>query len=121
MVDLSTVRIVPGAPPPDPSKMQKKKRRANKPKTAESPAEGSVVLPDATPAMVVEQSSEQANLKEASVAPEHVAPSEAPTFDDPILKSSPVVEILQKRLKALNKKIVCGHLCYRMPSLVPNS
>jgi len=107
MVDASTVRIVP---PPDPSTMQQRKRRSNKPKTAESPVEGSIVLPDATLADVVEQTPEQAN--EASVASERVAPLVAPTFGDPILKSGPVVEILQKRLKALNKKIVLEYLCY---------
>ncbi|KAJ8592716.1 hypothetical protein M405DRAFT_812294 [Rhizopogon salebrosus TDB-379] len=105
MVDASTVRIVPGALPPVLSKTQKKKRRTNKPKTADSPAEGSVIIPDATSAALVERAPEQAHLREGAVAPELVAPSEAPTFDDPTFRSSPVVEILQKRLKALNKKI----------------
>jgi hypothetical protein len=110
MVDASTVRIVPGALPPVLSKTQKKKRRTNKPKTADSPAEGSVIIPDATSAALVERAPEQAHLREGTVAPELVAPSEAPTFDDPTFRSSPVVEILQKRLKALNKKIVREHI-----------
>jgi len=106
MVDAQTARIVPGAPPL--SKTQKKKRRTNKPKTADSPVEGSVIIPDATPAALAP---EQEVMKEATVAPEPIAPSEAATFDDPTFKSSPVVEILQKRLKALNKKIVREHIC----------
>ncbi|KAG0703238.1 hypothetical protein DFH29DRAFT_829375, partial [Suillus ampliporus] len=104
MVDAPiTVRVVPGAVPPVPlSKTQKKKRRSNKPKTADSPAEGSVIIPDATSAAPVDRAPEEA--KEGTVAPELVAPSEAPTFDDLTSRSSPVVELLQKRLKALNKK-----------------
>ncbi|OJA16841.1 hypothetical protein AZE42_03623 [Rhizopogon vesiculosus] len=68
--------------------------------------EGSVVIPDATSAALVERAPlEQADLKEGTVSPELIAPSEAPAFDDPTFNSSPVVEFLQKRLKALNKKI----------------
>ncbi|OJA14501.1 hypothetical protein AZE42_04457 [Rhizopogon vesiculosus] len=105
MVDTSAIRIIPGALPSVPTKTQKKKHRSNKPKTADSPVEGSVVIPNATSAALVERAPEQADFKEGSVAPELIAPSEAPTFDDPTFKPSPVVGILQKRLKALNKKI----------------
>jgi hypothetical protein len=107
MVDAPNVRVVPGAlPPTSQAKTQKKKRRSNKPKTADSPAEGSVIAQDTTSAPLVDRSPEEADVKEGTVAPELVAPSEAPTFDDLTTKSSPVVELLQKRLKALNKKIV---------------
>ncbi|KAG1735096.1 uncharacterized protein EDB91DRAFT_1145196 [Suillus paluster] len=106
MVDAPNVRIVPGASPAvSLAKTQKKKRRSNKPKTADSPAEGSVILPEATSATLVDRAPEEADVKEGTVAPEVVAPSEAPTFDDLTTRSSPVVELLQKRLKALNKKI----------------
>ncbi|KAG1742917.1 hypothetical protein EDB19DRAFT_1700850 [Suillus lakei] len=106
MVDAPNVRIVPGALPPTlQAKTQKKKRRSNKPKTADSPAEGSVIIPDAPSAALVDRAPEEADVKEGTVAPELVAPSEAPTFDDLTSKSSPVVELLQKRLKTLNKKI----------------
>ncbi|KAG1861611.1 hypothetical protein DFJ58DRAFT_777566 [Suillus subalutaceus] len=106
MVDAPNVRVVPGAlPPTSQTKTQKKKHRSNKPKTADSPAEGSVIVPDTTPAALVDRAPEEADVKEGAVAPELVAPSEAPTFDDLTTKSSPVVELLQKRLKALNKKI----------------
>lgn len=106
MVDASNVRLVPGAlPPTSQAKTQKKKRRSNKPKTADSPAEGSVIIPDANSAAPVDRAPEEADVKEGTVAPEPVAPSEAPTFDDLTTKSSPVIELLQKRLKALNKKI----------------
>lgn len=121
MVDTFTVRTVPGAPPQELSKTQKKKRRPNKSKTEDSPAEGSVVIPDATPAALIERAPEQANLKEGTVAPEQVALSEAPTFDDPTFKFSPIVEILQKRLKALNKKIVREQTCYRIFGLSADS
>jgi hypothetical protein len=105
MVDTSNVRVVPGALPPTKT-TQKKKRRSTKPKTADSPAEGSVIIPDATSATPVDRAPEEADVKEGTIAPEPVAPSEAPTFDDLTTKSSPVIELLQKRLKALNKKIV---------------
>ncbi|KAG2339768.1 hypothetical protein BDR05DRAFT_991887 [Suillus weaverae] len=106
MVDAPNVRVVPGAlPPTSQAKTHKKKRRSNKPKTADSPAEGSVIVPDAAPVAPVDRAPEEADVKEDTVAPELVAPSEAPTFDDLTSKSSPVVELLQKRLKALNKKI----------------
>ncbi|KAG1807659.1 uncharacterized protein BJ212DRAFT_1386334 [Suillus subaureus] len=106
MVDTPNVRVVPGAlPPMSQAKTQKKKRRSNKPKTADSPAEGSVIVPDTTSAAQIDRAPEEADVKEGTVAPELAAPSEAPTFDDLTTKSSPVVELLQKRLKALNKKI----------------
>ncbi|KAG2150828.1 hypothetical protein DEU56DRAFT_778690 [Suillus clintonianus] len=106
MADAPNIRIVPGAlPPTSQSKIQKKKRRSTKPKTADSPAEGSVIIPDVASAALVDRAPEEADLKEGTVAPELVAPSEAPTFDDLTSKSSPVVELLQKRLKSLNKKI----------------
>ncbi|KAG1864054.1 hypothetical protein C8R48DRAFT_707729 [Suillus tomentosus] len=106
MADAANVRVVPGAlPPMSQAKTQKKKRRSHKPKTADSPAEGSVIIPDATSAAPVDRAPEEADVKEGTVAPELVAPSEAPTFDDFTPKSSPVVELLQKRLKAMNKKM----------------
>ncbi|KAG1807654.1 uncharacterized protein BJ212DRAFT_1485506 [Suillus subaureus] len=106
MVDASNDRVVPDALPLTPqAKTQKKKRRSNKPKTADSPAEGSVIVTDTVSAALVHRAPEEAHVKEGTVTLELVAPSEDPTFDDLTTKSSPVVELLQKRLKALNKKI----------------
>ncbi|KAG2032456.1 hypothetical protein BDR03DRAFT_752180 [Suillus americanus] len=108
MVDAPNVRVVPGPnalPPTSQAKTQKKKRRSNKPKTTNSLAEGFVIVPDTTSAVLFDRAPEEADVKEGRVVPELVAPSEAPTFGDLAIKSSPIVEILQKRLKALNKKI----------------
>ncbi|KAG1718266.1 hypothetical protein EDB19DRAFT_1920961 [Suillus lakei] len=106
MIDAPNVRIAPGPLPPTlQAKTQKKKRRSNKLKTVDSPDKGSLIIPDVPSATLVGWAPEEADVKEDTVAPELVAPSEAPAFDDLTSKSSPVVEILQKRLKAVNKKI----------------
>ncbi|KAF9227464.1 hypothetical protein BS17DRAFT_695297 [Gyrodon lividus] len=108
MVDTaSNSRIVPGAPPSiAPSKSQRKKRKTgNKSKTPDSPAEGSVVIPDATSPVLAEKAPEEDDVKEGNVAPELVAASEAPTYDEVSPKPSPVIELLQKRMRTLNKKI----------------
>lgn len=102
MADAASLRLVPGAlPPVAASKSQKKKRRTGtKSKTPGSPAEGSVTIPDAPSAALVDSAPNE-------TAPELVAASEAPTHDDLNSKASPVIELLQKRMRALNKKIVC--------------
>ncbi|TFK54356.1 hypothetical protein OE88DRAFT_1717542 [Heliocybe sulcata] len=102
-------RIVPGAPPPAPlSKTQKKKRKAAKKPgdaTAESPV---VAIPDATAAALTEKAPEESDIKEGAVAPELVAKpeSEAPQSE---FKPGPSVELTQKRLKAVGKKIARIH------------
>lgn len=106
----SALRLVPGAPPPlVTSKSQRKKRKTGtKSKTPGSPAEGSVTIPDAPSTAVIEDRvPNETDLKEDNVVPEPVAASEAPTHDDLNSKVSPVVELMQKRMRALNKKIVC--------------
>ncbi|KAG1866702.1 hypothetical protein F4604DRAFT_1624855 [Suillus subluteus] len=107
MVDTPNVRVVPDAlPPTSQTKTQKKKHRSNKPKPADSrPAEGSVIVPDTTSTSLADRAPEEVDMKEGAVAPELVTPSEAPTFGDFATNSSPVVELLQKRLKVLDKKI----------------
>lgn len=75
-------RFVPGAPPSvTQTKPRRKKRKGNKTKASDSPAEGSIDLPDAT-----------------SVTP-------LATHDDILSRPSPVVGFLQKRMRTLNKKI----------------
>jgi len=102
-------RLVPGAPPPIAlSKSQRKKRKTGaKSKTPGSPAEGSVTIPDAPSAVLIVSPPNETDPKEDIVPTEPVAPSEAPTHDDLNPKSSPVIELVQKRMRALNKKIVC--------------
>ncbi|KAH7888793.1 hypothetical protein F5I97DRAFT_1855575 [Phlebopus sp. FC_14] len=108
MAEVATaVRTVPGAPPSiTPSKSQKRKRKINsKSKTPESPAEGSVAAPDGGFEALADRTPECDNVKENVVSAELVAASEAPTTDDAFSKPSPIVELLQKRTKAVNKKV----------------
>ncbi|KAF8552515.1 hypothetical protein OG21DRAFT_1477706 [Imleria badia] len=106
----SALRLVPGAPPPiASSKSQRKKRKTGtKSKTPGSPAEGSVTLPDAPSVVPADSAPNETDPKEDNAAAEHVAPSEAPTHDDLNPKSSPIIELVQKRMRALNKKISRG-------------
>ncbi|KAH9949636.1 hypothetical protein B0H21DRAFT_103991 [Amylocystis lapponica] len=100
-----SLRIVPGAPPPPPlSKTQKKKRKSAKPKSAET-QDG---IPDPISAALVEQAPQEEDVKEGSIAPELIAqPSEPQTpTDDSALKPSPIIELLNKRTKALYKKMI---------------
>ncbi|KIK90800.1 hypothetical protein PAXRUDRAFT_831373 [Paxillus rubicundulus Ve08.2h10] len=117
MVEIgSAARVVPGAPPSiTPSKSQRKKRKTgSKNKTPESPAEGSVAIPDATSPDLIETAPEENDAKEENVVvPELVPASEAPTYDEVSPKHSPVIELLHKRMRALNKKIsrVASYAC----------
>ncbi|KAL7281302.1 hypothetical protein ACG7TL_004611 [Trametes sanguinea] len=103
----TTPRVVPGAPPPPPvSKSAKKKRKAGaKSKEPQSETESHVVVPDTTTAALIEKAPEEKDVKEGAVAPQLVAQtSQEP--DSPVeIKPSPIVEMLNKRLKANNKKI----------------
>jgi hypothetical protein len=93
-----TQRIVPGAPPPAPlSKSQRKKRKAkSKPGDLDAPAEHELTpeLPD---------------INEGSVTAQVMEP-EVQIPESLELKSSPIVELINKRLKATAKKIVNGPL-----------
>ncbi|KZT11078.1 uncharacterized protein LAESUDRAFT_721499 [Laetiporus sulphureus 93-53] len=100
-----TLRVVPGAPPvAQPSKSQKKKRKPTKSKSAETG--GEVVIPDATSAALIEKAPSEADVKEGSVAPELVLQPEGTGTQTPLetLKQSPIVEMLNKRLRAIQKK-----------------
>ena len=97
-------RIVPGAPPPTPlSKTQKKKRKA-KAKSAE-PGDAPA-LPEAASAAPTEKTPEQ----EVILAPEVIAQSDSQMSllpeEEVLLKPSPIVDLIHKRLKATTKKIV---------------
>ncbi|KAG6875034.1 hypothetical protein C0992_005482 [Termitomyces sp. T32_za158] len=99
MSETIVQRIVPGAPPPAPlTKSQKKKRKAKK--ATESTPDSPEATVDATSTVLAEQAPEAEETREASttIAPERALEEEA-------LKPSPIVELVQKRLKATSKKI----------------
>ena len=104
-------RVVPGAPPPAPlSKAQKKKRRTVK---KDEGNDEPVSIENSHDAALVDKAPSENDIKSGEVADVLVAQEEAPTktvvaeeaeIDGP--KTSPIVEMLGKRLKALGKKIV---------------
>lgn len=101
-------RIVPGAPPPTPlSKTQKKKRKA-KAKSAE-PGDGPA-LHEVNSAAPTEKTPEHSETQEATLAPEVIAQSDSQMSllpeEEVLLKPSPIVDLIHKRLKATTKKIV---------------
>jgi hypothetical protein len=95
-------RIVPGAPPPTPlSKTQKKKRKAK--------AKGDApTLPEATSAAPTETTPDPPET--ATLVPEVIAQSDSQMSllpeEEVLLKPSPIVDLIHKRLKATTKKIV---------------
>jgi hypothetical protein len=100
-----TQRIVPGAPPPAPaSKSQRKKRKAA---AKDSPAEERQETPEVTE----NHGKEASGGNFASVAASENGALETgqatPLLeDDLLLKLSPIVDLIHKRLKATTKKIV---------------
>ena len=107
-----TVRIVPGAPPPAPlSKSQKKKRKGGAKKSSDQPEEAAAVA-DAHAAALIDHAPSNNEVKEGSVAPELVvrtdstAPGSSGGLGAEEPKSSPIVDMLNKRLKASQKKLV---------------
>lgn len=111
-------RIVPGAPPPTPlSKSQIKKKRKTKAKTNESTPDSPVTIPDAASAALVDKAPEPSDVQEGTIAPELVAQPEETKVEEELevsWKPSPIVELVQKRLKATTKKIVCLSALPRM-------
>lgn len=100
-------RIVPGAPPSvTQMKPRRKKRKANKTKASDSPAEGSVDLPDATSITPLDKAPEGSEARENLDVIEFASVSEDATNDDVLSRPSPVVGFLQKRMRTLNKKIL---------------
>ncbi|KAI6134455.1 hypothetical protein EDD17DRAFT_1642568 [Pisolithus thermaeus] len=107
MVDTNpATRVVPGAPPSvTQTKPRRKKRKANKTKASDSPAEGSVDLPDATSTTPLEKAPESSEAREILDVIEFASVSEDATNDDVLSRPSPVIGFLQKRMRTLNKKI----------------
>ncbi|KAI6002687.1 hypothetical protein EDD15DRAFT_1411288 [Pisolithus albus] len=99
-------RFVPGAPPSvTQTKPRRKKRKGNKTKASDSPAEGSIDLPDATSVTPLDKAPESSEARENLDAIEFASVSEVATHDDVLSRPSPVVGFLQKRMRTLNKKI----------------
>lgn len=102
-------RVVPGAPPPvAPTRSQLKRRRKAKGKSEAGADEGtaSIVV---TPAPSAHKALEPEEAREGSLAPESVAQPEATSplpEEESVLKNSPIVELVSKRLKTTTKKIV---------------
>jgi len=106
MVDATPAqRIIPGAPPPAPvSKSQKKKRKVAKP----TEGDATVSIPDAGAAALVEKAPEPEDIKKGAVAEELVATPAPPASETPVEKpkASPMVDLLNKRIKIQSKKLV---------------
>ena len=87
------------------TKAQKKKRRA-----AKKEDEPHITIPDAQTAALVEAAPAESDIKAGSVAEELIAQPEeqqpSSAIDDVDGKLSPVVDLLNKRIKGLHKKIV---------------
>ena len=124
MSDTPTQRYVPGAPPPaPPSKSSKKKRKPGKGSRSEdSPALSSVAIPDSTPVVPVENAPDTSDIKDAPATDGSQADprnangiSGQPAHDE--AKFSPIVDLIQKRIKVTSKKIVrvfhCGSQAYK--------
>ncbi|KAF9808926.1 hypothetical protein IEO21_07691 [Rhodonia placenta] len=103
-----TVRIVPGAPPPaPPSKAQKKKRKTAKAKSTEPETVDHVEVPDPVAAALIDKAPTEVDVRESSITPSLVAQPEEPQspVEDNVLKPSPIIDMLNKRLKAIQKKM----------------
>lgn len=107
-----TQRYVPGAPPPPPPKTSKKKRKPGKGGVAEdSPALSSVAIPDAPSPALPEKVPDASDAKDGPGPDSSLAdpratngsPSGQHVSDE--TKHSPIVDLIQKRIKASTKKI----------------
>ncbi|KAJ4483480.1 hypothetical protein J3R30DRAFT_3448873 [Lentinula aciculospora] len=103
-------RVVPGAPAPPPvTKSQLRKKRKTKSKASEQTSESPVEITNTTAAALVEKAPEATDIHVGVVAPELAAqPSQSEaqsTTDELTLKLSPIVDLVNKRLKVTNKKI----------------
>lgn len=102
-------RLVPGAPPPAPAAKSQKKKKSKPGKKSDQPDETVEIL-DAHAAALIDHAPSEGDVKDGSVAPELIARTTStrpvsPAGGDEI-KLSPIVDMLSKRVKATNKKIV---------------
>ncbi|KAG6837001.1 hypothetical protein H0H93_016461 [Arthromyces matolae] len=100
MSETAATRLVPGAPPPVAlSKSQKKKRKTKK---ADSTPDSPEATPDVTSRPLTEQAPENGDAHDASTVAAQEPPTPAAEEES---KTSPVVELVSKRIKATAKKI----------------
>ncbi|KAJ7703234.1 hypothetical protein B0H17DRAFT_1042403 [Mycena rosella] len=98
------LRIVPGAPPP--KEISKSARKKRKTKSKADPSTPDVL--ESSSAALIEKAPEASEIQEGALAPELVVQPEpeAPAAEEDILlKPSPIVDLIHKRLKATSKKI----------------
>jgi hypothetical protein len=115
------LRVVPGAPPPkELSKSARKKRKAKSKVIFPSSFSPQLTRPQAEPgtpdvlesssAALIEKAPEPSEIQAGAIAPDLVAQPELETTPAPeeeiVLKLSPIVDLIHKRLKATSKKIV---------------
>ncbi|KAF8876704.1 hypothetical protein CPB84DRAFT_1752363 [Gymnopilus junonius] len=106
---VAQLRIVPGAPPPTPlSKSQVKRRKAKAKARTDGDDTPATPLTATTP-LATEKARESSEPRESSLAPETINRSESQATplpeEDVLLKPSPIVDLVHKRLKATTKKI----------------
>jgi hypothetical protein len=114
MSDTPTQRYVPGAPPSAPTlKSSKRKRKTGKgTRSEDSPALSSVAIPDSTSAVPDDKAQDAFDIKDGPVADSLLTdshnsngiPSSQSAQDQ--AKHSPIVDLIQKRIKTTSKKIV---------------
>lgn len=97
-------RSIPGAPPPaGVPKSQKKKRKTGKKATDQDDAS----IPDIASAALVEEAPKPEDIKVGDVTPELLVQQDDREPSSATLKpASAIVDMLNKRMKAINKKIV---------------
>ena len=108
MPEPSQRTFLGASPPVTLSKPQKKRRKANKPKDAVAVAAWAAAFKESE--AVLEPAPEPIEVQEPIIAPEPVPSTENLSTPLPeneiLLKPSPVVDLVHKRLKATSKKIV---------------
>jgi hypothetical protein len=96
-------RIIPGAPPPAPLTKSQLKRRQKLAKAKTEGTDGGSAVPSAKASALVETAPAPESLPDDLVAHENSATSQAPERPP-----SAIQDVIHKRLKVVNKKIVCG-------------
>jgi hypothetical protein len=115
----AATRLVPGAPPaPAPSKSQKKKKTKSAAKKTSDADDEQNEVPDTQAAALIDHAPTESEVKSGSVAPELIVRSTStrpvsPAGEDKETKPSALVDMLNKRLKATNKKLVRNRSSYR--------
>jgi hypothetical protein len=101
------VRYIPGAPPPAPASKSAKKKRS-RPAGAKKDEEGTAI-PNALSAALVDTAPSESDVKEGSVAHELIAIDAEKDKKPP----SHIVELINKRIRPLKKKIVSALILTR--------